>query len=53
MRKAELFETPLDPEAAEERGKAGREIEGYAIELRGLAGALVDPLRGTGLDVRA
>ncbi len=53
VRKAELFETPLDPEAAEQRGKAGREIEGYAIELRGLAGALADPLAGIGVDVRA
>lgn len=53
VRKAELFEIALDPEAAKERGKAGREIEGYAIELRGLAGGLADPARGLGLDVTA
>ena len=53
VRKAELFENLLDPEAARERGKAGKEIEGYALELRGLPGGFPDPARGLGLDLTA
>ena len=53
MKKSELFENLLDPEAARERGKAGREIEGYANDLRGLAGGLADPARGLCLDLTA
>jgi ribonuclease E len=53
VRKAELFENLLDPEAARERGKAGKEIEGYALELRGLAGGFADPARGLGFDLTA
>lgn len=53
VRKAELFENLLDPEAAKERGKAGAEIEGLAIELRGLAGRFADPTQGLGVDVTA
>lgn len=51
--KAERFERLLDPETADARGKAGREIEGLAIELRGLAGGFADPTRGLGLDTTA
>lgn len=53
VRKAELFEALLDPEAAKERGKAGAEIEGLAIELRGLAARFADPAQGLGVDVTA
>lgn len=53
VRKAELFENLLDPEAAKERGKAGAEIEGLANQLRNLAAGFADPAQGLGVDVTA
>jgi hypothetical protein len=51
VRKAELFAFSLDPEESKGHGKAGREIEGFAIELRGLAGRLAEPAGGLDLTV--
>lgn len=48
---AERLERLIDPEAAGKRGAAKREVAAFAVELRGLAGALDNPQAG--IDLRA
>lgn len=45
------LELVIDPEAAKERAKGAREIQGFANELRNLGGTLSDP--AAGLDLTA
>ncbi|MEQ8815447.1 MAG: hypothetical protein RIM96_01545 [Thalassobaculum sp.] len=48
---AERMEALIDPEAARERHKAVRELDGYIAELGALALDFADPARGQGIDL--